>query len=579
MKYDIFTFFNELDLLEIRLNILYDQVDYFVIIECAETFSGLPKPSYFQENRQRFAKFSKKIKHYLVQDTPANEAELRQRLHNPTLSTLDREIINQTLTSDNIVPGVVHWLKEFYQKESIRQALVELQDDDLCFISDVDEIWNPAVQIDLTQDAIYKLRQTMYAYYLNNRSSEVWAGTLVTKYKNIKNSCLNHLRTARKTSYTYIDNGGWHFTNQGGVEKVIAKLEAEYSPDDYNTNQIKSLVKVRMKKNKDYLGRDFKFWIDETDLPSYILDHKILYQHLFKDLNADQAVIVKLQGGLGNQLFQYAIGRTLALRHHIPLLLDVTGYDRIKPTEVQRQYRLSYFNIVANLATTKQIYRLRVDDRPGLLPALRRRLHPTKPTQLIEQTYAYDDTITRHKPPLYLDGYWQTEQYFQASAAQLRQEICLRTEYNALPGALVANIQKTLAVAVHVRRGDYVSNPTTNQFHGTSPVAYYQAAFDYMTQHLDQPHFFIFSDDIAWVQQNLSIPQPVTVVSNGRLQDYEELMLMSLCQHHIIANSSFSWWGAWLNPNPHKMVIAPKQWFTNPTVNAQDIIPTTWVKL
>src|SRR3989338_9028995 len=157
MRYDVFTFLNELDLLEIRLNILYDHVDYFVIIECAETFSGLPKPLYFSENKDRFTQFAPKIIHYVVTDVPISEAELRSRLQNSTIDTLEKEIINNALTSDNLPPDQLHWLKEFYQKESIKKALVNLQDDDICFVGDVDEIWNPAAVIDFTKDDIYKL--------------------------------------------------------------------------------------------------------------------------------------------------------------------------------------------------------------------------------------------------------------------------------------------------------------------------------------------------------------------------------------------------------------------------------------
>lgn len=577
-RYDIFTFFNELDLLEIRLNILNDQVDYFVIVECAETFSGQPKPLIFAEHRDRFKQFAGKIIYYEVKNVPRDEAALRNRLQDQRLDPLEQEIIHHALTSDNITKGVVHWLKEFYQKESIKKALVNLADDDICFIGDVDEIWNPAVMIDFTKDDIYKLRQKMYAYYLNNRSSEVWAGTLVTTYKNIKNSCLNHLRTPSKTPYTYIDHGGWHFTNQGGADKVITKLEAEYSHDDYNTPEIKTLVKTRMKKNQDYIGRKFKFWIDETDLPSYIIDHKILYQNLFKNLDVDNAIIVKLQGGLGNQLFQYAIGRALALRHNTPLLLDITGYNRIKPTEVQRQYSLNHFNIVANLATPKMIYRLRVDDRPGLLPALRRRLHPTKPTHAIEQAYTYDKTVTTHIPPLYLDGYWQSPKYFQLVEAQIRQDFSLKPDF-PLSTKLVTAVQQSQSVSVHIRRGDYVTNAVTKKHQGSLPLAYYQRAAACIQQQIPQPHWFVFSDDITWVKNNLPLPGTTTFVSDGVLKDYEELVLMSYCQNHIIANSSFSWWGAWLNHRTEKIVIAPKKWFNDTAFQTTDLLPNNWIQL
>lgn len=280
--YDVFTFFNELDLLEIRLNILYPHVDYFVIVESTQTFSGLPKDLVFQSHRERFSRFKDKIIYYAIDNTPTDELDLRARLFNPNISSLDKEIIASTLTSDAFPKEVVHWLKEFYQKESIKKALTNLSDNDICFISDVDEIWNPDAKIDFRKDDIFKLRQLVYTYYLNNRSSESWAGTLVTKYKNIKHHCLNHLRNATKTKYVYIKNGGWHFTNQGGAEQIRNKIEASYSQDDFNNDSIKSNIERRMSKNQDYIGRKFKFRIDEKKLPKYILDNKEKYSKYFK---------------------------------------------------------------------------------------------------------------------------------------------------------------------------------------------------------------------------------------------------------------------------------------------------------
>lgn len=279
--YDVFTFFNELELLEMRLNILEPYVDYFVIIECTETFSGRPKPLIYQENQDRFKKFKKKIIHYVTTDTPAGKNELQKRLKSDRLTILEREVIENTLKSDNIPKGAIHWLKEFYQKESIKKALIGLDDNDICYVGDVDEIWNPATIIDYRADDIFKLRQEVYPYYLNNRSDEPWAGTLVTKYKNIKNGCLNHMRTITKTSYTYVENGGWHFTNQGGPNRIRQKLES-YGHQEFNNKAIKSQLEERIEQNQDFIGRNFKFWLDETGLPAYIKDNKHKYKGWFK---------------------------------------------------------------------------------------------------------------------------------------------------------------------------------------------------------------------------------------------------------------------------------------------------------
>ncbi len=264
--YDIFTYNGEADVLEIRLHILKDVVDEFIIVEAPTTFSGLHKPLYFNEQKDRFAPFLDKIKYFVINDYPNDTAlcELADRSSN--------------------VPkdGPEHWRREFYQKESIKKALTHLSDEDICFIGDVDEIWNPEIVIDYRKDSIFKLQQVVYSYFLNNRSSEKWAGTLVTKYKNIKNNCLNHLRTATKTKYLYVKNGGWHFTSIGGIDEIRRKLNDSYTKESYNTQIVQDNLEQRFGK-QDYMGRKFTFSADESDLPKYILDNKEKYKKLFKE--------------------------------------------------------------------------------------------------------------------------------------------------------------------------------------------------------------------------------------------------------------------------------------------------------
>jgi beta-1,4-mannosyl-glycoprotein beta-1,4-N-acetylglucosaminyltransferase len=179
-RIDIFTYNGEIDLLEIRLNILNNFVDQFIIVEAPTTFSGKTKPLYFEMHKERFSSFLPKIKYFVIDDYP-NDAKI--------LSLAD--------SSPNVPKnGPEHWRREFYQKESIQKALTHLNDEDLCFIGDLDEIWNPEISIPI-DDGVYKLKQIVYTYFLNNKSNEPWAGTLVTKYKNVKDTCLNHLRTQK----------------------------------------------------------------------------------------------------------------------------------------------------------------------------------------------------------------------------------------------------------------------------------------------------------------------------------------------------------------------------------------------
>lgn len=279
--YDTFIFFNELELLEMRLNILAPHVDHFVIIEATQTFSGLPKPLIFQENKDRFKKFLPKIIHYVVDDMPASAKELKSRLRSEKISQIDREIIETALTSDNVPEGLTHWLKEFYQKECIKKALTGLNDADICFISDVDEIWNPETLVDYRSNKVFKMRQDVYTYYLNNRSSEPWAGSIATKYKNIRNASINHLDTPSKTRYAYVKNGGWHFTNQGGADRIKTKLES-YGHQEFNNAEIKGSIEENMKGNKDFIGRRFRFWTSEKELPAYLIANRSRYEKLFK---------------------------------------------------------------------------------------------------------------------------------------------------------------------------------------------------------------------------------------------------------------------------------------------------------
>lgn len=282
--YDAFMFFNELDLLEIRLNILDEYVDYFILVEATETFSGQPKILYFEENKNRFKKWEHKIIHYVIKDTPKDEEDLRDRLLMNTLNRLEKQTIEYTLSSNTVGMNTNTWLKEFYQKESIKKALVGLNDNDICYVSDLDEIWNPELVIDYTKDDIFKPRQIAYVYYLNNRSDEHWrgwTGTMITKYKNIKDSCLCDLLKNGSSKQIGLKNGGWHFTFQGGVEGAKKKIKM-YNHLAYNNEETLPNLEKRVTLNQDYKGRDTRLYKDEKKLPKYLLDNKEKYIKLFK---------------------------------------------------------------------------------------------------------------------------------------------------------------------------------------------------------------------------------------------------------------------------------------------------------
>ncbi|MCC6323471.1 hypothetical protein IT400_01625 [Candidatus Nomurabacteria bacterium] len=279
--YDIFNFYNEIETLEIRLNILNKYVDYFVIVESTLTHSGNPKELYYNKNKHLFTKFHNKIIHYIIDEPLKDFGDARSRLLNKNLPEIEKNILESALKSDSAPKDKPNFLRDFYEKESVKKALVGLNDDDFCYISDLDEIWNPDILIDYSSNSIYKFKQLAYYYYLNNRSNEKWVGTTAAKYSIIKNGCLNDLKSISKTRHMFVENGGWHFTYQGGTDRVKLKLES-FSHQEFNNEKTKKNIVEKLKNNKDIVGRSFKFWVDEKDLPKYIIENKEKYIKMFK---------------------------------------------------------------------------------------------------------------------------------------------------------------------------------------------------------------------------------------------------------------------------------------------------------
>ncbi|MBI1920672.1 MAG: alpha-1,2-fucosyltransferase [Geobacter sp.] len=291
-------------------------------------------------------------------------------------------------------------------------------------------------------------------------------------------------------------------------------------------------------------------------------------------------IIVKLTGGLGNQMFQYAAGRRLAHFRNTPLKLDLSWFSDFSPMDTPRAYALAPFSIQAEPSTAEETAIVR-EPKYGMLRQLFNKINPSyRPTHIREKRFRFDPSTLSLPGNVYLDGYWQSEKYFSDIASIIRREFTVRTEPDA-PNCEVAGLIKGCeAVSIHFRRGDYVADAKTAAYHGICSVAYYHEAVKLVAARVDEPHFFVFSDDPAWVRENFAIPHPMTVVDhNGPDQAHEDLRLMSLCRHHIIANSSFSWWGAWLSDNPDKIVIAPRRWFAEKSIDTRDLLPEGWVRV
>lgn len=261
MIYDCSVFNGEYDLLEIRLALLSPHVDKFIVSEGFETFSGNFKPLWWIErNKDRFDFWEDKI------------------IYNAVMDYSDQEIIDQMNQRPYVDQGPFQ--RAFYQKESIRKVLEKLSpnDDDLIVYGDADEIINPEILAEGIDDKVYKLRQLAYSYFLNNRSSEDWRGTIITKWKNLKNGCLNDMRA---NPVNIMEHGGWHFTNLGGLEAIKKKL-ADYDHQEVNIPWVVNGLEERMEMNVDFLGRGYNCWQDESDLPNYIRENRFKYRHLWR---------------------------------------------------------------------------------------------------------------------------------------------------------------------------------------------------------------------------------------------------------------------------------------------------------
>ena len=291
-------------------------------------------------------------------------------------------------------------------------------------------------------------------------------------------------------------------------------------------------------------------------------------------------IIVQAIGGLGNQLFQYAAGRSLAQALKMPLKLDIVSFKNYGLHQGFELNKVFGSHIeIASKADLHQVLGWR-----ALEPVRRILVHPRAANArslpfISEPHLSYWEKFSDIEQSAYLIGYWQSEKYFDSIAKLLREDLQFKAPLSIANKNTLANIQQTTAISVHIRRGDYIS-PENLALHGICSNDYYRQAIERMAQEVSNPKFFIFSDDMAWVKSHFPIHYPHEFIDQNHGGDsFNDMRLMSSCQHHIIANSSFSWWGAWLNPNPEKVVIAPKNWFASLSRVNHDIYPAGWLLL
>lgn len=286
-------------------------------------------------------------------------------------------------------------------------------------------------------------------------------------------------------------------------------------------------------------------------------------------------IFVKLSGGLGNQLFQYALGRNLAILNQTVPKLDTSLLDKSHDW-TYRRYGLEVFNIQAIKATQLEINQIR-DNWNSLSQRFRRFFGGTSSNYFKEPHFHFYQPVLSLQDGVYLEGYWQSEKYFAGIADVIREDlrpvVSLSNQYETFK----RSIKQCVSVSIHIRRGDYTTTSKANRYLKPCETIYYQTAMEYLTSRISNPVFFVFSDDIEWAKANVKFGFPMLYVEGNSTP--EDLLLMSHCQHHIIANSTFSWWGAWLNPSQDKIVIAPQKWFSTERFDTKDLLPQSWIRL
>lgn len=296
-------------------------------------------------------------------------------------------------------------------------------------------------------------------------------------------------------------------------------------------------------------------------------------------------IVVGLMGGLGNQMFQYACARAVARRLNTGLRLDVTMLQNrnMGADFTYRDYELSHFNVREKLVTHLH-NKLFV---PDLFSATEKMLRKCKRVQKVlgyhlyreQKEFSFEERVLQIRNNTYLFGYFQTEKYFKDIRDDLLKTFRLMQPLDVENQNILNEIKRTTSVSIHVRRGDYLKS-VNSIFQVLTVENYYAHAIKIIQQEVKSPHFFVFSDDLHTVKKEFaSLEGSFTFVSvNNGNQSYKDMVLMSQCKHYVIANSSFSWWAAWLNSSREKTVIAPDKWFRDPNMASQttDLLPSDW---
>jgi hypothetical protein len=287
---------------------------------------------------------------------------------------------------------------------------------------------------------------------------------------------------------------------------------------------------------------------------------------MMKFFNCSKRVIViRMHGGLGNQMFQYAMARVLSIKNNMSLVLDIGDYNK----KNSRNFELEGYGLFTNVVKRSGTL-LRVLSRIGVMSFYK------------EDPLNYDSCISNIKGNVYFEGYFQSEKYFLEFRSIILRELTFKKDLSCYSKTVEKKIiLEKCSCSIHIRRGDYFSNKNTGKIHGVLDLNYYKNAINIIKKNNKNVMFFVFSDDMEWVKNNFNFKNVFFIDHCQEVHPGEDVKLMSLCNHNIVANSSFSWWGGWLNSHNDKIVIAPKQWFSDEKRKSkiQDIIPSDWIQI
>ena len=277
-------------------------------------------------------------------------------------------------------------------------------------------------------------------------------------------------------------------------------------------------------------------------------------------------------------MFQYSIAKAIVKKRNDEFKLDISFYSK----QTLRKYELNQFNIEEKIANDNEIIQLAGSENTWFKIKRKLGLNPKRlKSFFVEKEIArFDAEVFEYQEDIYLDGYWQNEKYFKDIREEIIRDFSLKGDISNEAKEYLGDIKNSQSVSLHVRRGDYVQNVNTNSVHGTCDLDYYKKAIKYIEHNVQDSSFYIFSDDMTWCKEHFNFLKNKIFVDDTK-SAFDDMELMKNCKNNIIANSTFSWWGAWLNENEEKIIITPKKWFLDDELEqeSKDIVCESWVRV